>query len=166
MVRLWRTLAFTLQPNLIKLLPLFAGAVVKTYQTPPWGQERPLPRSSFVEEKVGQLFVSSMRGSLCPDPIPVNLTTVLTVLVRTKVLKCLPKSQVKVTILKLEAFEVRWESFVILSASGSFEDFSNTLSTLSKLVYLSFYRFSCFAVVATRLAHRICPMMRSSHVTD
>ncbi|CAN6824536.1 unnamed protein product, partial [Brassica oleracea] len=68
--RLWRTLAFTLQSNLIKLLPLFAGAVVKTYQTPPCGQERPLPRSSFVEEKVGQLFVSSMRGSLCPDPIP------------------------------------------------------------------------------------------------
>ncbi|KAF2577954.1 hypothetical protein F2Q68_00000605 [Brassica cretica] len=96
-----------------------------------------------------------MRGSLCPDPIPVNLTTVLTVLVRTKVLKCLSKSQVKVTILKLEAFEIRWESFVILSASGSFEDLSNTLSTLSKLVYLSFYRFSCFVVVATRLAHRI-----------
>lgn len=164
--RLWRTLAFTLQSNLIKLLPLFAGAVVKTYQTPPCGQERPLPRSSFVEEKVGQLFVSPMRGSLCPDPIPVNLTTVLTVLVRTKVLKCLSKSQVKVTILKLEAFEVRWEFFVILSASGSFEDLSNTLSTLTKLVYLSFYRFSCFAVVATRLAHRICPMMRSSHVTD
>lgn len=164
--RFWRTLAFTLQSNLIKLLPLFAGAVVKTYQTPPCGQERPLPRSSFVEEKVGQLFVSSIRGSLCPDPIPVNLTTVLTVLVRTKVLKCLSKSQVKVTILKLEAFEVRWEFFTILSASGSFKDLSNTLSTLTKLVYLSFYRFSCFAVVATRLAHRICPMMRSSHVTD
>lgn len=79
--RLWKTSAFTLQSNLVKLLHLFAGAVVKTYQTPPWGQERPLPRSSFVEEKIGQLFVSSMRGSLCPDPILVNLilTTVLTV---------------------------------------------------------------------------------------
>ncbi|KAF8107399.1 hypothetical protein N665_0122s0041 [Sinapis alba] len=165
--RLWRIAAFTLQSNLVKLLPLFAGAVVKTYQTPPWGQERPLPRSSFVEEKIGQLFVSSMRGSLCPDPIPVNLTTILTVLVRTMVLKCLSKSQIKVTIFKLEVSEVRWESSVILLASDYFENLSNALSSLSKLVFLSFYCFSCFVVVATRLAYRVCPIMYSSHhVTD
>ncbi|WZZ33474.1 hypothetical protein YC2023_016875 [Brassica napus] len=75
--RLWRTSAFTLQPNLVKLRPLFASVVVKTYQNPPcWFQERTLPHSS-IKERTCLSFAFSMRGTFCPDTIPLKFNTAL-----------------------------------------------------------------------------------------
>lgn len=108
--RLWRTSAFTLQSNLVKLPPLFAGVVVKAYQNPPcWVQERKLPHSS-VKERICPSFAFSMRGTFCLDPVPSKFNTALDLIivlisVRTKSLKCLSKSHVKVTICKLEDLE-------------------------------------------------------------
>ena len=61
--------------------------------------------------------------------------------VKTEVVKCFSKPQFKVKNFKLKAFEVRLELCVILCASSNFETPSDTLSNLSKFVYIVFFFF-------------------------